>query len=169
MLPIAFFAAVLPKYIFFGTDRFEKTQEKVATSLPLPLLGLGLGLRARARTGGRVKVANPNLSPDPEPSPSPSPNPIQVATSLLLPSAFAFGADILADYEYAQVGVTSANLYEGEFSFAGVMSMMLFDSLLYLLLFLYLDRVLPSKYGARAHPLFCLRPSYWRGGDDAHG
>ena len=47
--------------------------------------------------------------------------------------------------------------------------MMLFDSLLYLLLFLYLDRVLPSKYGARAHPLFCLRPSYWRGGDDAHG
>ena len=55
VLPIAFFAAVLPKYIFFGTDRFEKTTEKLAASL-------------------------------------------------LLPSAFAFGADILADYEYAQVG-----------------------------------------------------------------
>ena len=46
--------------------------------------------------------------------------------------------------------------------------MMLFDSVLYFLLFLYLDRALPSKYGARAHPLFCLRPSYWRGGDAAH-
>ena len=46
--------------------------------------------------------------------------------------------------------------------------MMLFDSVLYFLLFLYLDRTLPSKYGARAHPLFCLRPSYWRGGDAAH-
>jgi len=32
VLPIAFFASVLPKYIFFGTDRFEKTAEKLATS-----------------------------------------------------------------------------------------------------------------------------------------
>lgn len=119
VLPIVFFASVLPKYIFFSTDRFEKINEKLAASL-------------------------------------------------LLPSAFSFGADILADYEYAQVGVTAYNINDGEYAFTSCLGMMLFDSILYLFLFLYLDKVLPSRYGARAHPLFFLKPSWWRGGDPSH-
>ena len=38
---------------------------------------------------------------------------------------------------------------------------MLVDTIVYSLLGLYLERVLPSKYGAREHPLFFLFPSYW--------
>ncbi|KFV68991.1 ATP-binding cassette sub-family A member 5, partial [Dryobates pubescens] len=41
------------------------------------------------------------------------------------------------------------------------------DSVLYLLLAIYFDKVLPGKYGAPYPPLFFLRPSYWfkpRGG-----
>ena len=39
--------------------------------------------------------------------------------------------------------------------------MMLFDTVLYTVLGLYFERVLPSRYGARAHPLFFLTPSWW--------
>ena len=120
VLPIAFFAAVLPKYIFFGTNRFEKTREKLASSL-------------------------------------------------LLPSAFSFGADILADYEYAQVGVSPANWHDGDFSFSSSIGMMLFDCALYFALFLYLDKVLPSKYGAKEHLLFLLMPSWWTGRASSRG
>ncbi|XP_030361987.1 ATP-binding cassette sub-family A member 9-like [Strigops habroptila] len=35
------------------------------------------------------------------------------------------------------------------------------DSVLYLLLAIYFDKVLPGKYGAPYPPLFFLRPSYW--------
>ena len=38
---------------------------------------------------------------------------------------------------------------------------MAFDTLLYSVLGLYLERVLPSRYGAREHPLFFLFPSWW--------
>ena len=51
---------MLPRYIFFGSNRFEKPQEKLMASL-------------------------------------------------LLPTAFAFGADIIADYEYAEIGVHPSN------------------------------------------------------------
>ncbi|KFP52660.1 ATP-binding cassette sub-family A member 10, partial [Cathartes aura] len=35
------------------------------------------------------------------------------------------------------------------------------DSVLYLLLAIYFDKVLPGKYGVPYPPLFFLRPSYW--------
>jgi len=75
----------------------------------------------------------------------------------------------LADFELSEIGISPDNWAQDDFSFVTSMGMMLFDTVLYTVLGLYLERVLPSKYGARAHPLFCLRPSYWRGGDDAHG
>ena len=81
--------------------------------------------------------------------------------SLLLPSAFSFGADILADYEYAEIGVTLENMHEGDYSFASCLFMLCVDTVLYTLLYLYLERVLPSRYGSREHPLFFLIPSWW--------
>ncbi|KAJ1623329.1 hypothetical protein T492DRAFT_912663, partial [Pavlovales sp. CCMP2436] len=85
----------------------------------------------------------------------------KLATCLLSPSAFAFGADFLADYEYAEVGVTRANAASEPFSFAGCIAMMLLDAVLYLLAALYLDHTLPTQYGATHHPLWCL-PSWLR-------
>ena len=64
LAPILFFGAVLPKYVFFGSNRYERTTDKLWASL-------------------------------------------------LLPSAFSFGADILADYEYAEIGVSLNNIHEG--------------------------------------------------------
>ncbi|XP_063266240.1 ATP-binding cassette sub-family A member 9-like isoform X2 [Prinia subflava] len=39
-----------------------------------------------------------------------------------------------------------------------------FDSVLYFLLAVYFDKVLPGKYGVPHPPAFFLRPSYWLGG-----
>jgi len=111
--PVVFFAMVLPKYLFFGSNRYERTNDKVLASL-------------------------------------------------LSPTAFAFGAEVLGDYEYAAVGVSPANWADGDYSFALSLFMLALDAVLYLLLALYLERVLPSKYGQRLHPLFFLFPSFWR-------
>merc|ERR1712054_12389 len=62
--PVALFATVLPRYIFFGSNRYENSRGKIGASL-------------------------------------------------LSVSAFCFGADIIADYEYAEVGVSWANSAEG--------------------------------------------------------
>lgn len=61
--------------------------------------------------------------------------------SLLSPTAFSFGADILAGYEYAGIGVQLSNMNEGEYNFAGCLNMMLFDFFLYAVLAWYLDQV----------------------------
>ena len=113
--PILFFASVLPKYVFFGTNRYERTAAKMLASL-------------------------------------------------LLPSAFAFGADIIADYEYAERAVTlrPSGGADDTYTFATCLSMMALDAALYLCLFLYCERALPSKFGAREHPCFCLLPQRWR-------
>ncbi|CAN0198398.1 unnamed protein product, partial [Discosporangium mesarthrocarpum] len=61
--------------------------------------------------------------------------------SLLSPTAFTFGADFIADYEYAGLGATWANYDEGEYSLKTAMAMMALDAVLYGLLAWYLDKV----------------------------
>ena len=100
------------RYIFFGSNRFEKSGQKLWASL-------------------------------------------------LLPTAFAFGADIIADYEYAEVGVTIHNWAGEGYSFLSCLLMMAVDAVLYALLYAYLDRALPSKYGSHEPPLFFLSPRWW--------
>uniref|UniRef100_A0A8C0GWC5 Uncharacterized protein n=1 Tax=Chelonoidis abingdonii TaxID=106734 RepID=A0A8C0GWC5_CHEAB len=39
--------------------------------------------------------------------------------------------------------------------------LLIFDSVLYMLLAIYFDKVLPDKYDMKYPPLFCLKPSYW--------
>ena len=68
----------------------------------------------------------------------------KIAASLAAPTAFAFGADVLGEYEYASVGVSPENWSDSPYSFALSLWMLLLDSLLYTALALYLDRVLPS-------------------------
>merc|ERR1712226_380243 len=59
----------------------------------------------------------------------------------------AFGADILSDYEYAEIGVHSWNASEGKYSFNLCLRMMFFDTFIYMELAWYLEQVLPSQYG----------------------
>jgi ABC-type multidrug transport system fused ATPase/permease subunit len=41
---------------------------------------------------------------------------------------------------------------------AAVLGMLAFDAVLYFVLFLYLDQVLPKTFGISKHPLFCFQP-----------
>lgn len=61
--------------------------------------------------------------------------------SLLSPAAFTFGADFVADYEYAGIGAGWSNYAEGDYSLRTSINMMFLDALLYVLLAWYLDKV----------------------------
>ncbi len=43
---------------------------------------------------------------------------------------------------------------------ANVLGMLAFDAVLYFVLFLYLDQVLPKSFGIAKHPLFCFKPLF---------
>ena len=107
--PVALFAACLPRYIFFGTNRYESTLGKKFASLS--------------------SVA-----------------------------AFCFGADVFADYEYAEIGVGWNNYDEGDYSLQTSLVFMALDSFLYLVLAAYIDAVAPTQHGSPRHPLFFLAP-----------
>lgn len=40
--------------------------------------------------------------------------------------------------------------------------MLVADIFIYFLLYLYLDQIMPNEYGISKHPLFILRPSFWK-------
>jgi len=110
--PMALFATVLPRFIFFGSNRYEATTAKKWASL-LPC------------------------------------------------TAFAFAADIIADYEYTEVGVQSFNAGEGEYSFDTALGFLFLDTFLYMFLGWYLELVIPRQYGVARPFYFIFLPSYW--------
>lgn len=111
--PMALFATLLPRYIFFGSNRYEAIPAKLWASL-LPC------------------------------------------------TAFAFGADIVADYEYAEVGIQSWNISEGQYSFSTALGFLFFDTLLYTFLGWYLELVIPRQYGVARPWYFLVSLSYWK-------
>lgn len=66
--------------------------------------------------------------------------------SILSPSAFAFGADIISQYEYSGEGIQVYNMNEGSYSFIGCLRMMLVDILLYSFLAWYLSEVIMQRH-----------------------
>jgi ABC-type multidrug transport system fused ATPase/permease subunit len=112
--PVALFATLLPRFIFFGSNRYEAIPAKIWASL-LPC------------------------------------------------TAFAFGADIVADYEYAGVGVQSWNAGEGKYSFNTSLTMLFLDTILYSFLGWYLELTIPRQYGLARPWYFLCEPSYWTG------
>jgi len=112
--PMALFVTLLPKFIFFGSSRYENaTAMKWASILPA--------------------------------------------------TAFAFGADIVADYEYSQQGIQSWNAAEGEYSFNTSIAFLFLDTLIYHFLAWYLEQVLPRPYGSPRPFYFVVSPWYWCG------
>lgn len=75
-----------------------------------------------------------------------------------LVSPYTFTAGISKIVKLEKYGPTvAAELYP----FFNLYGMLILDSILYLLLAIYFDKVLPGKYGVPYPPLFFLRPSYW--------
>eukprot|EP00752_Nemacystus_decipiens_P003898 g3578.t3 len=105
--PCVLFAGVLPRYIFYGSNRHEAPRSKTFASL-------------------------------------------------LSPAAFTFGADFIADYEYAGIGAGWGNYDEGDYSLRTSIGMMFLDAVLYGLMAWYLDKVVTPEFGTARDPLKAL-------------
>jgi ATP-binding cassette, subfamily A (ABC1), member 3 len=84
---------------------------------------------------------------------------------LSAPIAFGLGSTAIAELEAQSVGLTydSIDFEIKNFTVATAIGMLVFDFFLYLVLGLYVTRVVPSKYGVQLPWNFCLTRSYWCG------
>ncbi|WCJ33447.1 ATP-binding cassette sub-family A member 2 [Euphorbia peplus] len=89
---------------------------------------------------------------------------LKVIASLLSPTAFALGSVNFADYERAHVGLRWSNIWRDSsgVNFLVCLSMMWLDMLLYCVIGLYLDKVLPRQNGVRYPWNFLFKSSFWK-------
>ncbi|XP_076209680.1 ATP-binding cassette sub-family A member 10-like isoform X2 [Aptenodytes patagonicus] len=80
---------------------------------------------------------------------------------LFCPFAFNAGIAKVFHLEKYGMGFSFSNLMEESYFLFSTYIMLVFDSVLYMLLAMYFDKVLPGKYGIPDPPFFCLKPSYW--------
>ncbi|KAM7263046.1 hypothetical protein ACFE04_000729 [Oxalis oulophora] len=87
----------------------------------------------------------------------------KVLASLLSPTAFALGSVNFADYERAHVGLRWSNVWRASsgVNFLVCLLMMWLDTLLYCLIGLYFDKVLPKENGVQYPWNFIFRKSFW--------
>jgi len=85
------------------------------------------------------------------------------AMCLVGPTCFGQSVETLAFFEQQTVGVQWDTMGEtyNNFAFGTAIGMMILDTFIYILLTLYFEKVWPSRYGQRMHPLFFLSPGYW--------
>ncbi|XP_026730464.1 ATP-binding cassette sub-family A member 5-like [Trichoplusia ni] len=84
--------------------------------------------------------------------------------SLISSSCYALAMDKALVLDMAGVGVTWDNLWTGPgVPFGGSLIMMAIDTVLYGFIAYWLDAVMPSEYGIKQKPWFCLMPSFWLG------
>ncbi|XP_064584411.1 ATP-binding cassette sub-family A member 9-like isoform X1 [Zonotrichia leucophrys gambelii] len=89
------------------------------------------------------------------------PNPLKWFLGLMCPFAFNTGIVKIFDLEKYGIGFSFSNLMEEAYFLFSTYILLVFDSVLYMLLALYFDKILPGKYGIPAPPLFFLKASYW--------
>ncbi|XP_057438072.1 ABC transporter A family member 1 isoform X2 [Lotus japonicus] len=89
---------------------------------------------------------------------------LKVVASLLSPTAFALGSVNFADYERAHVGLRWSNIWRESsgVNFSACLLMMILDTLLYCVIGLYFDKVLPREYGRRYPWSFIFKKNFWR-------
>uniref|UniRef100_A0A8C1P7A8 Cholesterol transporter ABCA5 n=1 Tax=Cyprinus carpio TaxID=7962 RepID=A0A8C1P7A8_CYPCA len=80
---------------------------------------------------------------------------------LLSPSAFSIGIAQVVYLEAQGDGAVFSSLGNGPHALYVPMVMLFLDCILYLLLAIYLDQVLPGEFGTRRSVLYFLQPSYW--------
>ncbi len=82
--------------------------------------------------------------------------------SLLPCTAFVLGADILSDYEYAQVGIQADNINDGYYNFNTTLGFLFLDTILYIAIGWYLEQVIPRQYGVAKKWYFPFTLSFWK-------
>ncbi|NWZ39588.1 ABCA9 protein, partial [Brachypodius atriceps] len=90
------------------------------------------------------------------------PEPLKWFLGLMCPFAFNTGIAKIFHLEKYGIGFSFSNLMEEAYFLFSTYILLVFDSVLYMLLALYFDKILPGKYGIPDPPLFCLKASYWR-------
>ena len=90
----------------------------------------------------------------------------KVAASILPQVASGQTAVVFAEYEGTGVGInwSSAGIVYDDYSFNTGLWMMAASLIVFTALGLYLDAVLPSKYGKRKSPIFCCLPRSYKCG-----
>ncbi|CAK1541868.1 unnamed protein product [Leptosia nina] len=85
--------------------------------------------------------------------------------SLISSSCYALAMDKALVLDMQGVGVTWENLWSGGSGvpFGGSLIMMAIDTVIYGFAAYWLDAVVPSEYGIKQKPWFCLLPSFWLG------
>ncbi|KAM6245215.1 ATP-binding cassette sub-family A member 10-like [Porphyrio hochstetteri] len=89
------------------------------------------------------------------------PEPLKWFLGLFCPFAFNAGIAKVFHLEKYGMGFSFSNLMDESYFLFSTYIMLVFDSILYMLLAMYFDKVLPGKYGIPDPPFFCLKPSYW--------
>ncbi|KAL8620006.1 hypothetical protein ACOMHN_015288 [Nucella lapillus] len=90
----------------------------------------------------------------------------QIIFSFLSPTALALGVDRLV---FDAEDHVHTDLLGGQFPLLAVVLMLILDIVLYGLLAIYLDTVVPDHYRLSPKAWFCLTPSYWRSKRDDEG
>ncbi|XP_031417198.1 ATP-binding cassette sub-family A member 5 [Clupea harengus] len=80
---------------------------------------------------------------------------------LLSPSAFSIGIAQVVYLEAQGDGAIFSTLTNGPHALYVPLLMLFLDCILYLLLAVYLDQVLPGEFGMRRSIIYFLKPSYW--------
>ncbi|NXP67882.1 ABCA9 protein, partial [Chloropsis cyanopogon] len=89
------------------------------------------------------------------------PEPLRWFLGLMCPFAFNTGIAKIFDLEKYEIGFSFSTLMEEAYFLFSTYILLVFDSVLYMLLALYFDKILPGKYGIPDPPLFFLKASYW--------
>jgi ATP-binding cassette subfamily A (ABC1) protein 1 len=76
---------------------------------------------------------------------------------------------VYANYECTGIGLnaSTAKVVYNNYSFATALGMMGVSAIVFTVLGLYLDKVIPSKWGKSQHPCFCVAPKFWGCGGKA--
>nr|CAB3219613.1 ATP-binding cassette sub-family A member 5-like [Phallusia mammillata] len=82
------------------------------------------------------------------------------ALSLLSPVAFAVAIGQVSLLDISG-GAFFSNIWVGQNPVGVALVMLPVDILLYFVITLYLDNVVPGEYGQHENPLFCILPSFW--------
>ncbi|XP_005584853.3 ATP-binding cassette sub-family A member 9 isoform X1 [Macaca fascicularis] len=80
---------------------------------------------------------------------------------LLSPFAFTVGMAQLIHLDYDVNSNAHLDSSHNPYLIIATLFMLVFDTLLYLALTLYFDKILPTEYGHRCSPLFFLKSCYW--------
>ncbi|XP_020567686.1 ATP-binding cassette sub-family A member 5 isoform X1 [Oryzias latipes] len=89
------------------------------------------------------------------------PQPLVWLLCLLSPSAFSIGIAQVVYLEAQGDGAVFSSLTSGPHPLYVPLVMLVLDCILYLLLAIYLDQVLPGEFGMRRSLVYFLQPSYW--------